>query len=124
MPKFTKILIVDDSALDRATLQKLIEKNGYTVVTASDGPEGIQKAMSEKPDCILMDVVMPTLSGFEATRTLHEDPLTKNIPIIICSTKSLKTDEMWGKRQGAVDYVIKPIKEADVIAAIRRAESR
>ena len=124
MAKFTKILIVDDSDLDRATLQKLIEKNGYSVVTASDGPEGIQKAMSEKPDCILMDVVMPTLSGFEATRTLHEDPLTKNIPIIICSTKSLKTDEMWGKRQGAVDYVVKPIKEAEVIAAIRRAESR
>ena len=124
MPKFTKILIVDDSDLDRATLTKIVEKNGYHVVTASDGPEGIQKATSEKPDCILMDVVMPTLSGFEATRTLHQDPLTKNIPIIICSTKSLKTDEMWGKRQGAVDYVVKPIKEADVLAAIRRAESR
>ena len=124
MSKFTKLLIIDDSDLDRATLQKLAEKNGYQVITASVGPEGLQKAASEKPDCILMDVVMPTMSGFEATRTLHEDPLTKNIPVIICSTKSLKTDEMWGKRQGAVDYIVKPIKEAEVIAALKRAESR
>ena len=124
MAKFTKLLIIDDSDLDRATLQKLAEKNGYQVITASDGPEGLQKAASEKPDCILMDVVMPTMSGFEATRTLHEDPLTKNIPVIICSTKSLKTDEMWGKRQGAVEYIVKPIKEADVLAALKRAESR
>ena len=121
---FKKLLIVDDSELDRLTLQKIAEKNGYTVITASDGPEGLEKARSEKPDCILMDVVMPTMSGFEATRTLHEDPLTKNIPVIICSTKSLKTDEMWGKRQGAVDYIVKPIKEAEVIAALKRAESR
>lgn len=124
MAKFIKILIIDDSDLDRATLQKYVEKNGYTAITASDGPEGLQKAASEKPDCILMDVVMPTMSGFEATRTLHEDPSTKNIPVIICSTKSLKTDEMWGKRQGAVEYVVKPIKEAEIMAAIRRAESR
>ena len=121
---FKKLLIVDDSELDRLTLQKIAEKNGYSVITASDGPEGLEKARSEKPDCILMDVVMPTMSGFEATRTLHEDPLTKNIPVIICSTKSLKTDEMWGKRQGAVDYIVKPIKEAEVIAALKRAESR
>ena len=87
MAKFTKILIIDDSDLDRMTLQKLAEKNGYVVVTAVDGPDGLQKALSEKPDCILMDVVMPTMSGFEATRTLHEDPLTKHIPVIICTTK-------------------------------------
>ena len=124
MSKFTKLLIIDDSELDRVTLQKLAEKNGYQAITAADGPEGIEKARSEQPDCILMDVVMPTLSGFEATRVLRDDPLTKNIPVIICSTKSLKTDEMWGKRQGAVDYIVKPIKEADVLAAIKRAESR
>lgn len=124
MAKFTKLLIIDDSDLDRMTLQKMAEKNGYHVVTASDGPEGLEKAKSEKPDCILMDVVMPTMSGFEATRTLHEDPLTKHIPVIICSTKSLKTDAMWGARQGAVDYIVKPIKEAEVLAAIKRAESR
>ena len=121
---FKKLLIVDDSELDRLTLQKIAEKNGYTVITASDGPEGLEKARSEKPDCILMDVVMPTQSGFEVTRVLRDDPLTKNIPVIICSTKSLKTDEMWGKRQGAVDYIIKPIKEADVLAAIKKAEGR
>ena len=67
---------------------------------------------------------MPTQSGFEVTRVLRDDPLTKNIPVIICSTKSLKTDEMWGKRQGAVDYIIKPIKEAEVLAAIKKAEGR
>lgn len=121
---FKKLLIVDDSELDRLTLQKIAEKNGYAVITASDGPEGLEKARSEKPDCILMDVVMPTQSGFEVTRVLRDDPLTKNIPVIICSTKSLKTDEMWGKRQGAVDYIIKPIKEANVLAAIKKAEGR
>jgi len=121
---FKKLLIVDDSELDRLTLQKIAEKNGYSVITASDGPEGLEKARSEKPDCILMDVVMPTQSGFEVTRVLRDDPLTKNIPVIICSTKSLKTDEMWGKRQGAVDYIIKPIKEAEVLAAIKKAEGR
>lgn len=121
---FKKLLIVDDSELDRLTLQKIAEKNGYTVITASDGPEGLEKARSEKPDCILMDVVMPTQSGFEVTRVLRDDPLTKNIPVIICSTKSLKTDEMWGKHQGAVDYIIKPIKEAEVLAAIKKAEGR
>ena len=124
MSKFRKLLVVDDSELDRVTLKKIAEKNGYAVVTASDGPEGIEKAKSEKPDCILMDVVMPTLSGFEATRILRDDPVTKAIPVIICSTKSLKTDEMWGKRQGAVEYIVKPIKEADVLAALKRAESR
>ena len=117
---FKKLLIVDDSELDRLTLQKIAEKNGYAVITASDGPEGLEKARSEKPDCILMDVVMPTQSGFEVTRVLRDDPLTKNIPVIICSTKSLKTDEMWGKRQGASDYLTKPIDEQQLIDVIKQ----
>ena len=124
MAQFMKLLIVDDSDLDRMTLTKMAERNGYRVITAENGKEAIEKAQTEKPDCTLMDVVMPIMSGFEATRMLQDDPLTKHIPVIICSTKGMKTDEMWGKRQGAVDYIIKPIKEANVMAAIKRAESR
>jgi len=124
MTKFTKLLIIDDSELDRSIFQKLAEKNGYSVITAIDGPEGIDKARDEKPDCIFMDVIMPTLSGFEATRILRDDPITMNIPVIIYSNKSLKTDKIWGRRQGAADYIVKPITEADFINTIKHLEKR
>jgi len=124
MSKVKKILIIDDSELDRAVLTKFAEKNGYAVITANDGPNGVDKARTEKPDFIFMDVVMPTLSGFETTRILRDDPLTKNIPVVICSNKNLKSDETWGMSQGAMGYIIKPIKEDDLITAITLLENR
>lgn len=123
MGKFNKILVVDDAELDRTTLQKILQKNGYEVITAVDGPDGIQKAKTEAPDCIIMDVVMPTLSGFEAVRLLGSAPDTKHIPVIICSTKGLQTDQKWGLRIGAKDYIVKPIKEEDVITKLKLVES-
>lgn len=124
MSKINKVLVVDDAELDRTTMVRILEKNGYTVLAASDATEGIALAKREQPDLIMMDVVMPTLSGFEATRMLHEAAETKHIPVIICSTKGLTTDQMWGKRQGASEYIVKPIKEAEVLAKIQAVEAK
>ena len=105
----TKILIVDDSPTERHVLTSLLTRNGYQVIAAQSGEEGIAKAKSELPDLILMDVVMPGLNGYQATRTLTRDPATKNIPVIACTTKGQETDKIWGLRQGAQDYLVKPV---------------
>jgi twitching motility two-component system response regulator PilH len=114
-----KILIVDDSPTERQYLLEMISKLGYQCVLATNGEEGIEKARSEAPDLILMDVVMPGTSGFQATRILSRDAATKHIPVFICSSKSQDTDRIWGMRQGARDYLIKPINPGDLAAKIK-----
>ena len=104
-----KILVVDDSPTERHLLTELLTKNGYQVITAETGEESIEKAKSELPDLVLMDVVMPGLNGFQATRTLTRDDATKHIPVIVCTSKGQETDKIWGLRQGAQDYLVKPI---------------
>jgi twitching motility two-component system response regulator PilH len=104
-----KILVVDDSPTERFFLSDLLGKEGYGVITASGGEEGIAKAKSETPDLIILDVVMPGLNGYQVTRTLTRDEQTKNIPIILCTTKGQETDKIWGMRQGAIDYMVKPV---------------
>lgn len=113
------ILIVDDSATDTHLLGEMLKKNGYTVLTATSGEEGIGKAKKEKPDLILMDIVMPGMSGFEATRAITKDPETASIPVIVCSTKGQETDKAWGLRQGAKDYIVKPVVEKVLMEKIR-----
>jgi twitching motility two-component system response regulator PilH len=113
-----KILVVDDSPTERAYIQNMLVKHGYQVVLADSGEDGIAKAKTEKPDLVLMDVVMPGLNGFQATRTISRDEDTKHIPVIICTTKSQETDKIWGMRQGARDYVMKPINEEELLAKI------
>ena len=113
------VLIVDDSATDSHLLGEMLKKNGYTVSTAISGEEGIAKAKKDKPDLILMDIVMPGMSGFEATRTISKDPETSAIPVIVCSTKGQETDKAWGLRQGAKDYIVKPIGEKVLMEKIR-----
>ncbi len=113
------ILIVDDSPTELYVLKNLVEGAGYHAITASDGESGIAQARSTKPALILMDVVMPGLNGFQATRQLSRDPETANIPIIIVTTKGQETDRTWGLRQGAKDYVVKPIVAADLLAKIQ-----
>jgi len=113
------ILVVDDSATDTHLISQMLKKNGYTVLTAATGEEAIAKAKSNKPDLVLMDIVMPGMSGFEATRAIAKNPETASIPVIICSTKGQETDKAWGLRQGAKDYIVKPITEKVLIGKIR-----
>jgi len=113
-----RILVVDDSPTERHVMTALLTSNGYEVITAESGEEGIAKAKSELPDLVLMDVVMPGLNGYQATRTLTRDQLTRNIPVIVCTTKGQETDKIWGLRQGARDYLIKPVNGPELLAKI------
>jgi twitching motility two-component system response regulator PilH len=113
------VLIVDDSATDTHLLSEMLKKNGYSILTATSGEEAISKAKKDKPDLILMDIVMPGMSGFEATRTITKDPETASIPVIVCSTKGQETDKAWGLRQGAKDYIVKPVSEKVLMEKIR-----
>ena len=112
------ILIIDDSPTEIQILSNILLRNGYEVSTADTGEVGLKEARSLKPDLILMDVVMPGLNGFQATRKLTRDPETCHIPVIIVSTKDQKTDKVWGERQGAKDYLVKPVSEKKLIDAI------
>jgi len=113
------ILVVDDSPTERFFLTDILRKNGYEVLNANSGEEGVAKAKSDRPDLILMDVVMPGLNGFQATRMLSRDPDTQSIPVIMCTTKGQETDRIWGLRQGAVEYLVKPIVAEELISRIK-----
>ncbi len=118
------VLIIDDSPTEIHVLKTALEKHGFQTDSAADGAEGVAKARDRKPDLILMDVVMPGLNGFQATRKLSRDPSTSSIPVIMVTTKDQETDRIWGMRQGAVDYLVKPVAVSDLIdkaqAALRR----
>jgi twitching motility two-component system response regulator PilH len=118
-----KILVVDDSATERFFFAELLSKNGYQVVTAENGAEAVTKAKSERPDLILMDVVMPGQNGFQVTRTISRDPDTAHLPVIICTSKNQETDRYWGMKQGARDYLVKPVDPKDLLTKIRACES-
>ena len=114
-----KILVVDDSPSEMAKFRDILTRHQYEVIEAHTGDDGIQKATEFFPDVILMDVVMPEMNGFQATRKLTRDPKTSHIPVVIISTKNQETDRVWGKRQGARDYLSKPITEEALITVIR-----
>ena len=114
-----KILIVDDSPTERHVLNDMLTKSGYEVVASDNGEDAILKARLLKPDLILMDVVMPGLNGFQATRAISRAPETRSIPVILCTSKSQETDKIWGMRQGARDYVIKPVNRDELLTKIQ-----
>jgi len=113
-----RVLVVDDSATERHIIGEVLGKQGFEVSFAEDGEKGVAQAKSIKPDLIIMDVVMPGMNGFQATRAISNDPETKHIPIILCTTKDQETDKVWGVRQGAKDYVVKPINSAELLGKI------
>jgi twitching motility two-component system response regulator PilH len=113
-----KILLVDDSPTERHSINEILVKGGYEVVIAEDGEKGIAKAKSDKPDLVLMDVVMPGMNGFQACRAITSDESTKHIPVILCTSKNQETDKVWGMRQGAKDYVTKPVAANELLVKI------
>ena len=113
------IMIVDDSPTERAVMERILKKGGYDVLVVSSGEAAVERSAAELPDAILMDVVMPGLNGFQATRLITHEERTKHIPVIICSTKDAETDVIWGLRQGAKDYLVKPINERELLEKIR-----
>jgi len=112
------ILIIDDSPTELHLFQSMLEKNGFRTLVADNGEEGLRQAKASHPDCILMDVVMPGMNGFKATRNLTHDPDTSDIPVIMITTKDQETDKIWGMRQGAVEYLVKPIAEEQLVTKI------
>lgn len=114
-----RVMIVDDSPTDVAKLKSMLAKGGYTVLEASSGKEALERIRVERPDCVILDVVMPGMNGFQVTRTLSKDPDTTNIPVIVVSAKNQETDRVWALRQGAKEYVVKPVKEAELLGKIR-----
>ncbi|UTA48230.1 twitching motility response regulator PilH [Simiduia sp. 21SJ11W-1] len=116
-----KVLIVDDSPTETYKLTSILEKNGHEVITAENGEQGVAVAKKERPDLVLMDIVMPGLNGFQATRQLSKASETSHIPVIIVTTKDQETDRVWGMRQGAKAYLTKPISEKTLVQAIADA---
>ena len=115
-----RILIVDDSPSQLLGIQRIVEKLGHQILTATDGAAGVETAKAELPDLVLMDVVMPNLNGFQATRTLSREATTKHIPVILVTTKDQDTDRMWGMRQGAKAYITKPFSEDELSEVLER----
>ncbi|HEU4457949.1 MAG TPA: response regulator [Methylibium sp.] len=114
-----KILLVDDSKTELHFLSDLLSKRGYKVRTAENGEDAMRRLGEEKPDLILMDVVMPGQNGFQLTRAITRDPRFTDVPVIMCTSKNQETDKVWGMRQGARDYVVKPVDANELIAKIR-----
>lgn len=115
-----KVLIVDDSPTETNKLTSILERYGHAVISAGNGEDGVAIARQEIPDIVLMDVVMPGLNGFQATRQLSRGQETSSIPVIIITTKDQETDRVWGMRQGAKAYLTKPIDEAELIDTIKK----
>ena len=113
-----KILLVDDSKTELHHLSDLLGKRGYAVRTAENGEEALRRLAEEKPDLILMDVVMPGQNGFQLTRSITRDPRFADVPVIMCTSKNQETDKVWGMRQGAKDYIVKPVKVDELLSKI------
>ena len=113
------VLIVDDSPTEQHVIARLLEKHGFETLVANDGEEAISLAEQSRPDVILMDIVMPGMNGFQATRQLAKNPLTAGIPVVMVTSKDQASDKAWGLRQGAVDYLMKPVADTELVAAVR-----
>jgi twitching motility two-component system response regulator PilH len=118
-----KVLIVDDSTTARHFLLDILNKAGYQVILAENGDEAILKAKAEMPDLILMDVIMPGINGYQATRTITKDEATKHIPVLIVTSKDMETDRIWGMRQGATAFLSKPVEPAALLAKIKELDA-
>src|ERR1041385_7001792 len=117
-PTMARILIVDDSPTDVQNVRNILQKAGHTVTEAGNAQDVVTRVKQERPDCVVMDVVMPGMNGFQATRVLSKDPDTQRIPVIVISTKNQETDRVWALRQGAREYITKRVKPDELINQI------
>lgn len=115
-----RIMVVDDSPADLKHISDILQKGGHQVIEVKSGQDAITAAKAQKPDLIMMDVVMPGVSGFQATRSIAKDAATAHIPILVVSAKNQETDRVWALRQGAREYIVKPVTEADLLAKIKQ----
>jgi len=113
-----RILIVDDSPSQLMGMKRIVEKLGHEALSAEDGAAGVEAAKANLPDLILMDVVMPNLNGFQATRAISKEATTSHIPVVLVTTKDQETDKVWGMRQGAKAYITKPFTELQLVEVI------
>lgn len=116
-----KILLVEDSSTQAQAYITMLKRHGHTILYAVNGEDGLAKAEKEQPEIVLMDIVMPQMDGYSATRALRQNPKTNHIPVIIFSSKSQDTDKIWGMRQGAVEYLVKPVPEHILVNAIAKS---
>ncbi|MHB8408350.1 MAG: response regulator [Acidiferrobacterales bacterium] len=116
------VLVVDDSPTEIHLVGAMLKKHGYSVLSALSGEEALDLARTAHPDVVFMDILMPGMNGFEATRILSKDARTSDIPVVICSTKGQQTDLIWGLKQGAKAYLVKPVSEKDLLRAIHAIE--
>jgi len=114
-----KILLVDDSKTELHFLSDVLTRHGYAVRTAENGEDAMRRLAEDKPDLILMDVVMPGQNGFQLTRSITRDPRFAGVPVIMCTSKNQETDKVWGMRQGARDYIVKPVEADELVAKIK-----
>ena len=112
------ILIIDDSPTDVRVFTTLLERAGHQVVAVNSAEEGIERARADLPSLVIMDVIMPGMNGFQATRTVSRDPITAAVPIVMITTKSMETDRVWGLRQGARAFITKPVNEKELLTCI------
>ena len=116
-----KVLIVDDSEVQLYSLSRIVEGAGHEVITADSGEASVELADRHRPDLILMDVVMPGMNGYQATRKISRSPETAGIPVIFVTTKDQESDRIWGMRQGAAAYLTKPVDKKELVSAIDNA---
>lgn len=116
-----RILLIEDSPTETAVFTQILERNGHEIIATANAEDGIAQCRQLLPDLVLMDVILPGMNGFQATRTLCRDPATAHIPVLIVSTKAMETDQAWGMRQGAKGYIVKPVKESTLLEQVNAA---
>ncbi|MGY2837717.1 response regulator transcription factor [Thermostichus sp. MS-CIW-41] len=116
----SRVLVVEDSQSQREMISKLLQENGFEVMTVEDGVEAVEAVKQSKPDLIVLDIVMPRMNGYEVCRLLKADPLTQKTPIVMCSSKGEEFDRYWGIRQGADAYIAKPFQPQELVGTIKQ----
>ena len=113
------ILVVDDNQVPREMLSEILKNKGVNVVEAADGNEAQAKILEKVPNLVITDLIMPNMNGYELCRWIKNNPTTKDIPVLICSTKSEEFDRYWGMKQGADAYITKPFQASELLKTVK-----